>query len=1043
MREARRIRPDDDGRSAVRRLGAAGCVMLLAGSVLAAETQATLSSAPDPGYVVDGTVDAIARSPDTIYIGGKFSRVGPPTGAAAAVSATTGQPDVGMPKVSGGFGEVYAVAPDGSGGWYVGGNFTHVDGIPRRNLAHVLADKTVDPNWAPDAGDSTDDSVGVLAVASDGTVYVGGGFAVIGSNRSGRHNLAAIDPDTGQTTAWAPEPNDFVSALEVADDGSVYAGGDFTQIGANHAARNRLAKLDAVTANETGWDPDVSVGENGCDGVFTLAVGPGGTVYAGGCFLTVGGVARKNIAALDPVTGDPTLWNPNATSAPGQHSQVSSIALGPDGTVYAGGVFSTIGANSAQRNHLVALDPTTGNATTWNPNPQSPPPPTTNTFVSALAIGGDGTVYVGGYFKRIGTNQADRLNLAAIDPLTGAATSWNPHPSGLVFTLAQRAETVYAGGDFGLVGGEVRENIAALRVSDGTLTNWNPGATCVPANVVRCVQELAVGPDGTIYAGGNFETIGANEAQRNGVAALDPATANATAWNPNPRFGDERGGVGALAFSGNGTVYGGGGFDTIGANAASRDNIAEIDLQTGNATAWNPRANNGPVPLPGDPSPGVSALALGPDGTVYAGGVFKQVGANRASRRNLAAIDPLTANATAWNPNPTGNGEEGEPSRVMALAVGPAGTVYVGGAFQTIGANAASRRHLAAISPSTGTATSWNPDAEDGSVYAVAVASDGTVYVGGNFRYVGANQTVSHGLAALEPASGDAITAFWPKPLWAPHALLATADGKLYAGGEFTTMDLAPRQGFATFSQAPPVPANTQAPQVTGTAKVGETLGCTPGSWSPAPVYYAYQWLRDAAPIAGATRASYTVVSADAGRGLACRVTAHNFGGSASADSAPLTVEPERETTGQGGGGSGTRSVPNADGSPGDRPARRQRGVLAAVRVVRVTIEQALRRGLPLRLNLRKRGAQVKVTVEHVRAQPSGRGRSAGGRLVAERSVRLRRSGWNTLRVRLARRSRRALLRHKRVRLRVRVAVRTGSTTERATRYVTLSRHVR
>jgi hypothetical protein len=42
------------------------------------------------------------------------------------------------------------MAPDGSGGCYIGGNFNNVGGVPRNNLARVLANGTVDPNWDPD-----------------------------------------------------------------------------------------------------------------------------------------------------------------------------------------------------------------------------------------------------------------------------------------------------------------------------------------------------------------------------------------------------------------------------------------------------------------------------------------------------------------------------------------------------------------------------------------------------------------------------------------------------------------------------------------------------------------------------------------------------------------------------------------------------------------------------------------------------------------------------------------------------------------------------
>ena len=71
-------------------------------------------------------------------------------------------------------GPVYAAAPDGSGGWYIGGSFDSVDGVPRTNLAHIRADHTVS-DWNPNPNG------GVAAIAVSGpTVYVGGGFSSIG-----------------------------------------------------------------------------------------------------------------------------------------------------------------------------------------------------------------------------------------------------------------------------------------------------------------------------------------------------------------------------------------------------------------------------------------------------------------------------------------------------------------------------------------------------------------------------------------------------------------------------------------------------------------------------------------------------------------------------------------------------------------------------------------------------------------------------------------------------------------------------------------------
>lgn len=84
-------------------------------------------------------------------------------------------------------------------------------------------------------------------------------------------------------------------------------------------------------------------------------------------------------------------------------------------------------------------------------------------------------------------------------------------------------------------------------------------------------------------------------------------------------------------------------------------------------------------------------------------------------------------------------------------------------------------------------------------------------------------------------------------------------------------------------------PANTVAPEITGTAERGEVLSCTTGTWSgTGTITYAYQWLRNGAEIAGATASTYTLVAADDNANIRCRVTATDDEGSRSAFSNTL-----------------------------------------------------------------------------------------------------------------------------------------------------------
>jgi hypothetical protein len=67
-------------------------------------------------------------------------------------------------------------------------------------------------------------------------------------------------------------------------------------------------------------------------------------------------------------------------------------------------------------------------------------------------------------------------------------------------------------------------------------------------------------------------------------------------------------------------------------------------------------------------------------------------------------------------------------------------------------------------------------------------------------------------------------------------------------------------------------------PTITGTAAVGSALTANPGTWSPTPDSFTYQWLRNDAEIAGATASTYTVGTADQGAKLAVIVTAIKAG---------------------------------------------------------------------------------------------------------------------------------------------------------------------
>jgi hypothetical protein len=349
-------------------------------------------------------------------------------------------------------------------------------------------------------------------------------------------------------------------------------------------------------------------------------------IYIGGAFTEIDGKSRRHIAALDPETGALKAWNPGA------NGPVYHIAAAPS-AIYASGSFTSIGGRD--RRILAALRPSDGVATPWNPKPTRGPD---GVGVSALAVTGL-RLYVGGWWGSIGGKA--RPYLAALSRSTGAATAWKPDPKidstdafpmPEIFDLRVSGSTVYVGGYFDHVGGKNRHLIAALNATTGDATPWNPHPDGVftgqPPYFDRhhppYVASIRVSGS-TVYAGGYFNRMGG--APRISIAAVDSATGAATSWNPHPQFPDND--VGArvyeLLVSGQ-TVYASGIFDQIGGQPRNR--LAGLDRATGTANGWDPGPDRGP-----------SALAHGPDGSVWAGGAFTGF-ATSPSEAYLARFEP-------------------------------------------------------------------------------------------------------------------------------------------------------------------------------------------------------------------------------------------------------------------------------------------------------------------------------------------------------------------------------------------------------------------
>jgi hypothetical protein len=313
---------------------------------------------------------------------------------------------------------------------YLGGRFTSLIGtdgtiLPRAHLAAL--DGNGDPlPWDPGASGSV-----TSMTVSGTTLYVGGLFKRIAGHSQG--HLAAFDLSTGEfLTAWRPHPNDNVSTMSAdPTTDSLFIGGGFTAV--SGIARDKLAAVTLDTGSVvTGFDagtrrPGVSGG---------TAVR--GVVATGGRLIVVGEFV-PHIQSFDPITGHLQPWMDHA---PWRFQTVAA-----DGTnVYAG--------SGNGGGHVDAFSLSDG-VRLWDVHGDG--------NVQTIAVGPDGLIYVGGHYCNIDNVYREFLTVWTPDgQLQPYALDFTPSCYGGIWAIDPQPDVLFLGGAFTRVQGVVQRRFAEI-----------------------------------------------------------------------------------------------------------------------------------------------------------------------------------------------------------------------------------------------------------------------------------------------------------------------------------------------------------------------------------------------------------------------------------------------------------------------------------------------------------------------------------------------------------------------------------------------------
>ncbi|XDD45847.1 hypothetical protein AB3N60_14165 [Leptospira sp. WS39.C2] len=566
------------------------------------------------------TVNSMEIYGNELILGGSFTALGPNVGSTYYLDTNTG-------KIISNFECPYlkandlsrAVVSDGSGGYYIAGNFTYVRGTSMQNIVHMLPNCKIDENFKPNPNSSANiysmvmygDKLYIGGVMTtwqgsarnnfvvinrfngsldpfvidassaveklllyENKLYIAGQFASI--NGFGRDRIARIDLDSSTLDSWVPATaqNSTVRALAtatIAGTPALIVGGAFT------TPRNYAFALD-FNGNLLPWNPNPS-------GIVDAIAVSNNKIYLGGSFTSVnGGTARNNFAVIDTNVGNDLGFNY------GVNGNVHQV-IEKNGIVYLFGNFTLISGET--RNYGASIDSITSALTGWNPNFLNP-----FQYPSAAAgfsIDGSRMLIPGG----IGTvNYVSRSNIASVYLDTGYPTNWSPSINNEVSVLHIKNNQLFLGGNFTTISGQSRTKLAVYQLPSFELSSFNPIVT--PGIVTNLISD-----DNNIYFGGTFTTV--NGSTRNNVAAFSLNDFSLTNWNPNANSQ-----VSAL-FNLNNNILLGGLFTTAG--GGPRTYIQAVNKVDGLFV-------NIPTTSPDGDVSGIASY----NGKIYIGGFFTTIG---------------------------------------------------------------------------------------------------------------------------------------------------------------------------------------------------------------------------------------------------------------------------------------------------------------------------------------------------------------------------------------------------------------------------------
>lgn len=533
---------------------------------------------------------------NNIYLAGKFKKVLPITGPAALINTVDGNVLInGQINVDG---EIRAISPDGQGGYYIGGDFTTVNGNPRNNIFQIDAQRNL-TSFSPNVQGEVNE-----LFFDNGKLILKGFFYRI--NNQDLNRFAVYYTASGvfnQTFTSDNSVNTFIA------DGRNFTVNNGFLYFYTYSTGSKLCRFQLYSAFPTIEQLPLSTYGTISDLIFR-----NDTAFIFGGFTQIGTALRNNTAAINTSNFQVLPWYPNA------NGNIYSAAI--DGNkMFVSGSFTSIGGRPCTK--IAAINIQTSLAFEWYPEITNIDANnrTINSSVSKVLVD-NGKLYVGGDFSNISTLY--RSNFARFNTFDLTLDNWFSLADASVQLIEKTGDHLLVSGRFNKIGGKLRSGFACLNLESGTVQP-------ITANLDGDGTDIINAGNNEIFVSGKFGTV--NGQSRNRVAKLNITNGLLLPFNTNAplNFGADKLEIGTFLY-----IF-------------SERGLTAVDKDTGNTTGWRLQPTSAPGGAIGSYSRGIlTAKEL--NSKLYVGGYFGSI--NNEQINNLASFEVNNQQKTSWNPQP-------------------------------------------------------------------------------------------------------------------------------------------------------------------------------------------------------------------------------------------------------------------------------------------------------------------------------------------------------------------------------------------------------